>query len=53
MDSHLFKAQLRFNGGNHHLFKDRVDIPLKDLKDQLNKINQGPNLVDTKRVDDL
>ncbi|AES66429.2 hypothetical protein MTR_2g069230 [Medicago truncatula] len=48
----LFKAQVRFNGENRHLFKVRVDI-LKDTKDQLNKINQELNLGDTRRVDDL
>ena len=49
----LFKAQVRFNGGNRHLFKVRVDIPLKDLKDQLNEINQGFNPGDTRRMEDL
>ena len=49
----LFKAQVRFNGGNRHLFKVRVDIPLKDLKDQLNEINQGLNPIDTRRVEDI
>jgi len=49
----LFKAQVHFNGGNHHLFKVRVDITLKDMKDQLNEINQGLNLGDTRRVEDL
>ncbi|KEH30291.1 hypothetical protein MtrunA17_Chr4g0033301 [Medicago truncatula] len=42
-----------FNGGNHHLFKVRVDITLKDMNDQLNEINQGLNLGDTRRVEDL
>jgi len=50
---HLFKAQVRFNGGNRHLFKVRVDITLKDLKDQRNKINHGLNPGDTGRVKDL
>jgi hypothetical protein len=49
----LFKAQVRFNGGNPHLFKVRVDVTLKDLKDQLNEINQGLNPKDTRRVEDL
>jgi len=53
MDPHLFKAQVRFNGGNHHLFKARIDITLKDLNDQLNEINQGLNPGDTRRVEDL
>jgi len=53
MERHLFKAQVRFNGGNRHLFKIRVDITLKDLKDQLNEINQGLNPGDTWRVEDL
>ena len=35
--NNLFKAQVRFNGGNPHLFKVRVDVTLKDLKDQLNE----------------
>jgi len=49
----LLKAQVRFNGGNPHLFKVRVDVTLKDMKDQLNWINQGLNLGDTMRVEDL
>jgi len=53
MDRHLFKAPVRFNGGNRHLFKVRVDIKLKDLKDQLNEINQGLNPEDTRRVEDI
>jgi len=51
--NHLFKAQVSFNGANRHLFKVRFDITLKDLKDQLNEINQILNLVDTRRVDNL
>jgi len=53
MDPQLFKAQVRFNGGNHHLFKVRVDITLKDQNDQLNEINHGLNPGDTRRVEDL
>jgi len=53
MDCHLLKAKVRFNGENHHSFKVRVDIMLKDLKDQLNEINQGLNLRDTRRVEDI
>jgi len=49
----LFKAQVRFNGGNPHLLKVRVDVTLKDLNDQLNKINQGLNPGDTRRVEDF
>ncbi|AES60618.1 40S ribosomal S10-like protein, putative [Medicago truncatula] len=49
----LFKAQVRFNGGNPNLFKVRVDVTLKDLKDQLNEINQGLNPGNTRRVEDL
>ncbi|KEH22152.1 40S ribosomal S10-like protein, putative [Medicago truncatula] len=49
----LFNIQVRFNGGNPHLFKVQVDVTLKDLKDQLNKINQGLNPGDTKRVEDV
>ncbi|AES73795.1 40S ribosomal S10-like protein, putative [Medicago truncatula] len=52
MDPRLFKTQVRFNGGNRHLFKVRVYITLKDLKDQLNEINQELNPRDTRRVDD-
>ena len=50
---HLFKAQVRFNGGTRHSFKVRVDITLKDLNDQLNEINQELNPGDTMRVEDL
>jgi hypothetical protein len=53
MDRHLFKAQVRFNGGNRHSFKVWVNIALKDLKHQLNKINQELNPGDTRRVEDL
>jgi len=53
MDHHLFKAQVRFNSENRHLFKVQVDITLKDLNDQLYEINQGLNPGDTKRVEDL
>jgi hypothetical protein len=53
MNPHLFKDQVRFNSGNRHLFKVRVDITLKDLKDQLKEINQGLNPGDTRKVDDL
>ena len=35
------------------MFKVRVDIKLKDLKDQLNEINQGLNPEDTRRVEDI
>jgi hypothetical protein len=46
----LFKAQVRFNGGNPYLLKGQIDATIKDLKDQLNEINQGPILEDTRRV---
>jgi len=49
----LFSVQVRFNGGNRHLFKVRANVTLKDLKDQLNEINQGLNPGDTRRVEDL
>jgi len=49
----LFSAQVRFNGGNPNLFKVRVDVTLKDLKDQLNEINQGMYPGNTRRVEDL
>ena len=45
---HLFKAQVRFNGGTRHSFKVRVDITLKDLNDRLNEINQELNRGDTR-----
>ncbi|RHN54644.1 hypothetical protein MtrunA17_Chr5g0409131 [Medicago truncatula] len=51
--SNILSAQVHFNGENPHLFKVRVDVTLTDLKDQLNEINQGLNLEDTMRVDDL
>jgi len=53
MDPHLFKAQVRFKSGTRHSFKVRVDITLKDLKDQLNEINQELNPGDTRRAEDL
>jgi len=49
----LVKTQVRFNSGNPHLFKVGVDVTLKDLKDQLNKIDQGLNPEDTRREEDL
>jgi len=49
----LFKAQVCLNSGNPHLLKVQVDVTLKDLKDQLNEINQGLNPRDTRRVEDL
>ena len=51
--NNLFKAQVRFNCGNPHLFKVQVDLTLKDLNDQLNEINQGLNPGDTRRVEDI
>jgi len=51
--NNFFSAQVRFNGGNSHLFKVRIDVTLKDLKDQLNEINQGLNPEDTRRMEDL
>jgi len=49
----LFSAQICFNGGNPYLFKVRDDATLKDLNDQVNEINQGLNLGDTRRVKDV
>jgi hypothetical protein len=49
----LFSVQVRFNGRNPHLFKVQVDVTLKDLKDQLNEINQGLSPKDTRRVEDV
>ncbi|AES77944.1 40S ribosomal S10-like protein, putative [Medicago truncatula] len=49
----LFSAQVRFNGGNPYLSKVRVNVTLKDLKEQLNEINQGLNPGDARRVEDL
>ena len=34
-------------------FKVRVDVTLKDLKDKLNKINQGVIPEDARRVEDI
>jgi len=41
------------NGGNPYLFKVQDDVRLKDLKDQLNEINQRLNSGDTRRVEDI
>jgi len=49
----LLSAQVFFNSGNPYLFKVRDDVMLKDLKDQLNEINQGLNPGDTRRVEDV
>jgi len=49
----LFSAQVRFNGGNSYLFKVWDDVTLKDLKDQLNEINQRLNPGDTRKVEDV
>jgi len=35
------------------LFKVQDNVTLKDLKDQTYEINQGLNLVDTRRVEDV
>jgi len=45
----LFNAQVCFNGGNPDLFRVRNDVALKDLKDQLDEINQRLNPGDTRR----
>ncbi|AES79832.1 40S ribosomal S10-like protein, putative [Medicago truncatula] len=45
---------IRFNGGNPQLFKiGYINVMLKGLKDQLNEINQGLNLGDTRRVENI
>ena len=49
----MFSAQVCFKGVNPYLFKDRDDVTLKDLMDQLNEINQGLNPRDTRRVEDV
>jgi len=49
----LCSAQVDFNSGNPHLFNVRVDVTLKNLKEQLNEINQGLNPRDIRRVEDL
>ena len=49
----LLSAQVFFNSGNPYLFKVRDDVMLKDLKDQLNKINQGVIPEDARRVEDI
>jgi len=47
----LFSVSIRFNGGNHQMFKVRyINVTLKGLKDQLDEINQGLNPGDTRRV---
>ena len=47
----LFSSTIRFNGGNHQMFKVRyINVMLKGLKDQLDEINQGLNPGDTRRV---
>jgi len=48
----LFSVCIHFNGGNPQLFKVwYINATLKGLKDQLNEINQGLNLGDTRRVE--
>ncbi|AES64062.2 40S ribosomal S10-like protein, putative [Medicago truncatula] len=47
----LFNTQVYFNGGNPNLFKVRDDVTLKELKDQLDEINQRLNPEDTRRVE--
>lgn len=49
----LFSAQVCFNGGKPYLFKVRDDVTLKELKGQLNEINQGLNPADRRRVEDV
>jgi hypothetical protein len=45
---------IHFNGGNPQLFKVGYNnVTLKGLKDQLNEINQGLNLGDTRRVENI
>jgi len=51
--NNLFNSQICFNGRNPYLFKVRDDVTLKDLKDQLNEINQRLNPGDTQRVEDV
>jgi hypothetical protein len=51
--SNLFNAQICFNVRNPYLFKVRDDVTLNDLKDQLNEINQGFNLGNTQRMEDV
>ena len=48
----IFCVSIRFNGGNSQMFKVRyINVTLKGLKDQLDEINQGLNLGDTRRVE--
>ena len=47
----LFSVSKRFNGENPQMFKVRyINVTLKGLKDQLDEINQGLNLGDTRRM---
>ena len=47
----LFNVSIRFNGGNPQMFKVLyISVTLKNLKDQLDEINQGLNPGDTRRV---
>jgi len=50
----LFSVSKRFNGENPQMFKVRyINVTLKGLKDQLDEINQGLNLGDTRRMDHI
>lgn len=49
----LFSAQVCFNGEHPYLFKVQDDVTLKDMEDKLNEINQGLNLEDTRRAEDV
>ena len=47
----LFSTQVCFNSRNPYLFKVQDDVRLRDLKDQLNEINQRLNPGDTRKVE--
>jgi len=48
----LFSVCIRFNSGNPQMFKVwYINVTLKDLKDQLDEINQWLNHGDTRRVE--
>jgi len=50
--TYLFNVSIGFRGGNHQMFKVRyINVTLKGLKDQLDEINQGLNLGDTRKVE--
>jgi len=54
VDPNTMLAEVCFNGGMHNkLFKVRVNVTSKDLKDQLDQINQQLNHRNTRRVENV